>query len=213
MTSDVLERASRSTRHALERVLRAGENPAQEALIARTLNAVADALPYINERTAGDAAGEPSSYDVLLRILEQPEVLDALRARNPLAPALVRGLRGREELLQAEGGGVSAQDAAMLLGITRQSVDNRRRANRLIGLSLGRRGYVYPVWQFVEGGTLQGLDDVLACLQRFTPWMQAHFMTTGDARLAGQTPLGALREGRIADACRAAQAFGEHGSA
>lgn len=211
--ADLLEHAPQSTVHAVERVLRAGKNTAQEALITRTLNALADAVPHISARTAGDAAGETSGYDVLLRILEQPEVLATLRQQNPLAPALVRGLRGREELLQAEGGTISADKAAKLLGITRQSIDNRRRANKLIGLSLGRHGYVYPVWQFTQDGTLAGLTEVLAALDRFTPWMQAQFMITGDARLGGGTPLAALREGRVADVLGAAHAFGEHGAA
>ena len=206
-------RAPRSTRGAVLRVLQAGTNRAHAALIARTLNAVADAIPHISARAAEDAAGESSSYDVLLSILEQPEVLAALRRENPLAPALVRGLRGREEILRAEGGTVGAREAAGLMGMTRQSVDNRRRANRLIGLSLGRRGYAYPVWQFAEGGTVGGLEAVLDVLRGFSPWMQAQFMLTGDARLGGQTPLAALRSEQVESVLRAAAGFGEHGAA
>lgn len=211
--SDLLDRAPRSTVRAVERVLQAGKNTTQEALITRMLNALADAVPHMSPHAAGDAVGEASGYNVLLRILEQPEVLAALHEQNPLAPAFVRGLRGREELLQAGGGAVGANEAASLLGVTRQSVDNRRRANQLIGLSLGRRGYVYPLWQFTQDGTLTGLTDVLAALQRFSPWMQAQFMTTGDARLGGVTPIHALQGGRIQDVLKAAEAFGEHGAA
>ncbi|HEY8746108.1 MAG TPA: hypothetical protein VIU62_23705 [Chloroflexota bacterium] len=210
--ADLLAQAPQSTAQAIARVLRASKNTAQQALVTRALNAVADAVPRMDTRAAGDAAGEASSYGVLLRLLEQPEVLAALRVESPLAPALVRGLQGREELLQAEGGTITASEAARLLHVTRQSVDNRRRGNRLIGLSLGRRGYAYPVWQFAESGTLTGLEDVLGDLKHFGPWMQAHFMTTGDRRLDGVTPLHALRDGRIQDVRRAARAFGEHGA-
>jgi hypothetical protein len=136
-----------------------------------------------------------------------------LREQNPLAAALVRGLEGREELLQAEGGTATASEAARLLHLTRQSVDNRRRGNRLIGLGLGRRGYAYPIWQFAESGALPGLEDVLSDLKHCSPWMQTHFMTTGDQRLDGATPLQALREGHVQDVRRAAHAFGEHGAA
>ena len=211
--SDLLAQASQSTAQAVARVLRAGQNTAQQALVTRVLNAVADTVPWMGVRAAGDAAGEASSYGVLLRLMEQPEVLAVLREQSPLAPALVRGMEGREELLQAEGGTATASEAARLLHVTRQSVDNRRRANRLIGLSLGRRGYAYPVWQFAENGTLTGLEDVLGDLKRFSPWMQAHFMTTGDPRLDGVTPLQALRDGSVHDVRRAAQVFGEHGAA
>ena len=213
VATDLLAQAPPSTAHAVARVLRAGKNATQTALVTRALNAVADAVPQMGASDAGDAVGEASSYGVLLRLLEQPEVLAALRDQSPLTPALVRGLHGREELLQAEGGTVSATEAARLLHVTRQSVDNRRRGNRLIGLSLGRRGYAYPVWQFAENGTLVGMEDVLGDLKRFSPWMQAHFMTTGDRRLDGVTPLRALREGRVQEVRRAARAFGEHGAA
>lgn len=212
MTAELLDQAPPSTVIAMARLVRAIKSPAHAALITRSMNAVADAVPSISVDQAQDAAGGATNYDVLLSILEQPEVLDALRRHNPLASALVRGLHGREELLQAEGGAVTAREAARLLGVTRQSVDNRRRAHRLIGLSLGRRGYAYPVWQFAEGGLLPGLDAVLAALARFSPWMQAQFMVTGDVRLGGQTPLGALRAGQIDRVVRAAVAFGEHGA-
>jgi hypothetical protein len=211
--SDLLAQAPQSTARAVARVLGASKNTAQQALVTRALNAVADAVPQMGVGDAGDAAGEASSYGVLLRLLEQPEVLAALREQSPLAPALVRGLQGREELLQAGGGTITASEAARLLHVTRQSVDNRRRGNRLIGLSLGRRGYAYPVWQFTESGTFTGFEDVLGDLKHFSPWMQAHFMTTGDRRLDGVTPLDALRDGRVQDVRRAAQAFGEHGAA
>jgi hypothetical protein len=211
--AELLAQAPPSTAQAVERILRAGKSTAQQALVTRALNAIADAVPRIGDHAAGDVAGEASSYDVLLRLLEQPEVLATLRDQRPLAPALVRGLEGREELLQAGGGTITAEEVARLLHLTRQSVDNRRRGNRLIGLNLGRRGYAYPLWQFTESGTVPGLEDVLRDLKGFSPWMQTHFMATGDERLDGITPLRALRDGRVRDVRRAAQAFGEHGAA
>jgi len=70
--SDLLDRAPRSTVRAVERVLQAGKNTTQEALITRMLNALADAVPHMSPHAAGDAVGEASGYNVLLRILEQP---------------------------------------------------------------------------------------------------------------------------------------------
>src|SRR5690348_9833174 len=93
--SDVLAHAPQSTAQAVTRVLRASKNAAQEALVTRALNAIADAVPQMGAHAAGDAAGAASNYGVLLRLLEQPEVLAALSDQSPLAPALVRGLQGR----------------------------------------------------------------------------------------------------------------------
>jgi len=128
--SDLLAQAPQSTAQAVARVLRASKNTAQQALVTRALNAVADALPGMGARAAGDAAGEASSYGVLLRLLEQPEVLAALREQDPLAPALVRGLQGREELLQAEGGTITASEAARLIPNRLDRVVNGRTPQR-----------------------------------------------------------------------------------
>jgi hypothetical protein len=39
--------------------------------------------------------------------------------------------------------------------MSRQAVEKRRKAGRLIGVSLGRRGFGYPAWQFAERGRLR----------------------------------------------------------
>ena len=139
--------------------------------------------------------------------------LAVLRQQDPLAPARLRGLREREKLLQVEGGTVGVDEAAALLGISRQAVDKRRRAGKLIGLTLGRRGYMYPVWQFSQGGTLPGLEEVLTELRGHDPWMQAIFMLSENTRLSGQAPLHELRHGHVDDVRRAARMLGEHGAA
>jgi hypothetical protein len=167
----------------------------------------------MDERALGDAAGAPSDYAVLLRALEQPEALAVLRQQDLLAPARLRGLREREKLLQAEGGTVGVDEAAALLGISRQAVDKRRRAGKLIGLTLGRRGYVYPVWQFSQGGTLPGLEEVLTELRGHDPWMQTIFLLSENTRLSGLVPLHELRHGHVDEVRRAARMLGEHGAA
>jgi hypothetical protein len=103
---------------------------------------------------------------------------------------------------------------AKLLGISRQAVDKRRRAGKLIGVSLGKRGYAYPIWQFGGGhGTLHGLEDVLEAMSEFGPWTQYAFMIGGNYRLNGETPLACLRRGEVEPVVRAASAYGEHGAA
>jgi len=91
---------------------------------------------------------------------------------DPLAEARLAGLRSKTFLLQAEGGAVPVEEAAAMLGLTRQAVDRWRRAGKLIGLTMGRRGYLYPAWQFGEHGTIPGLEETLAALDSFGPWSQ-----------------------------------------
>jgi hypothetical protein len=119
----------------------------------------------------------------------------------------------RQKLLEAEGGSISADEVAKLLSISRQAVDKRRRSGRLIGVTRGRHGYAYPIWQFDETGTISGLEDVLSKLHQHDPWMQMIFMLSPNSRLQGRSPLAVLREKNIDAVLTAASAYGEHGAA
>ena len=143
------------TLEAAARVLRvAGSDPLRGALLTRVLNALAHSTEEMGERALSEAAAAPSDYAVLLRMLEFPEVLEALLGEDPLADARLKGLEARRGLLEAEGGTFSADEVARLLGISREAVSQRRRAGRLLALSTGRRGYRYPAWQFGESKSL-----------------------------------------------------------
>jgi hypothetical protein len=122
-------------------------------------------------------------------------------------------LRTSKALLDAEGGAVGVQEVANLLGLSRQAVNKRRRNGTLLAVSLGRRGYLYPVWQFATGGVLPGLRGVLEDLKGHDSWMQLAFMLNPSPCLEGESPLAELRRGNI-DAVRvAARSYGEHGPA
>ena len=170
--------------------------------IADVLRALSQVAASV-ETSSRDDAG--SGYNALIQFLEQPEVLDALRRQDPLLPAHVRGLRLRELLLADEGGACTTKEFAEAVGVTRQAIDKRRKVGTLIGLRLGRRGYVYPIWQI----GLDGLGDVLAELQDYDPWTQLAFMLSPNSRLDGELPLEVLRAGEIARAIEAAQLYGE----
>jgi hypothetical protein len=72
---------------------------------------------------------------------------------------------------------------------------------------------VYPVWQFSQGGTLPGLEEVLTELRGHDPWMQVIFMLSENTRLSGLAPLHELRHGHVDEVRRAARMLGEHGAA
>jgi hypothetical protein len=214
ISPELMRSSSSSVIEASERVLRAGQAPGKSAFIARAMNALAALTDELDEETLADAAGASSDAQALLKALDQPEVYAALRAHDPLLPARIRGIGARQRLLEAEGGALSAAEAATLLGITRQAVDKRRRAGTLIGLQAGKRGYLYPRWQFTtDGVSLSGLPELLADLAEFSPWMQAGFILSPNLRLNNARPIDALRDGSIDSVRQAAQSYGEHGAA
>jgi len=151
---------------------------------------------------------------VLVTALSSGELLDELKSFEPLAPAFIRGIEAQRRLLEEYGGILTAQQAGEILGISRQSVDKRRRAHTLLPLTTGRHGYRYPAWQFTKSGAvLSGVEDVLQALGPHDEWMQAAFFASENPRLANRTPIEMLKAGELKQVIGAAQAYGEHGAA
>ena len=114
-------------------------------------------------------------------------------------------------LLQAEGGVANSEEFGRLLGgISRQAVDKRRRSGRV--LALRERGdWLYPRWQIADGQALAGLEEVLDVLteREHDPWAMLIFFLRTDTALEGESPLAALRFGRVEAAVEAARGYGE----
>jgi hypothetical protein len=133
---------------------------------------------------------------------------------DPLAKARFRGVLAMRQVLGADGGTLSGQEVADLLRITRQAVDKRRKAGRLLAVETPKRGHLYFGWQFTDAGQeLPGLVDVLKALAEHDPWARARFFLSGNARLRGKRPLDLLRAGvgNLDRVLLAAGAFAQHG--
>jgi hypothetical protein len=200
----------RSLLEATAGVLKLGkEKEINEVYLTRALNAITHSVehtPLINPSAAS------SDYEVLLRVLEAPESLSLLLRDDPLASARLRGLKAKQQLVEANGGCIKTEAVAEILGISRQAVDKRRSAGKLIGLSRGKHAYLYPIWQFKERSLIEGLEQILVELQDYDPWMQVVFMLEPSLRLEGKTPLEALNSKQLDRVLSAARAFGEHGA-
>jgi hypothetical protein len=160
------------------------------------------------------SASASTDYELLLSALSFPESLELLQKDDPLVEAKLRGLRIKQELLEAEGGCISVVEAAAILGISRQGVDKRRRNGQLIGIPKGKSKYLYPRWQFdeVKNTTITGLESVLGHLKNFDPWMQLSFILNPHLGLDDQTPLSLLLAGNLEPVMAIAISFGKHGS-
>lgn len=185
-----------SLQEAARRVLQvAQKQPIHSVFLTRALNAL---VGLIQSQDLVDVTSASNDYELLLSILQTPEAIALLSASDPLATAKLKGLEIKQQLVSAQGGCISSEQAGRHLGISRQAVDKRRRNGKLVGLSRGKGSYLYPVWQFASSGTtLPGLETVLEQLSSFDPWMQAAFFLNPNSRLNHQTPLEMLRLGEI----------------
>lgn len=204
-----IDKAPVSLVDAVTRTLEAGGSPLLGAFLTRSMNALARLARGLDDSALGEAVSSPSDYETLVRALEAPGALESLRREDPLLAAKLRGLRNREQLLSREGEPLTADQAAQALGITRQGVDKRRLAGRLLAVSTGRRGYRYPSWQFTSEGVLPELEAILELLADHDPWMKLAFFVNANAALSGETPLAELRRGNSEPVKRAARLYGE----
>lgn len=192
---------------ALHALQVAADNRACEPFVRRSLNALASVSATASRHALSDAVGASTDAGAVLKVFGSPEVLSQAASANPLAAAQLRGIEAKLDLLAAEGGAVSAEEFGEMIGISRQSVSNRRAAGRLLAVEAGRRGYRYPVWQTRDGQTLPGLERVIEPLHNRDPWLRLAFMLGPNPGLGDRTPLDLLRAGDIERATAAADWF------
>jgi hypothetical protein len=117
-----------------------------------------------------------------------------------LALALARGLESRQQLADAEGGSLSSDEVARLLGMSKTAVLKRRDAGKLLAWHEERlKTARFPRWQFDDHGrVLDGLPDVLhrlAANERLDDWARVLFFLQNRSDLDGKRPLDRLRAG------------------
>jgi hypothetical protein len=186
------------------------KHPGFYARILRAYQRLESDLP---DNLIDEATAAPTDYLVAVEALSAAPEIAQLSADDPFVAARFRGLKRKQQMLEAAGGALTSGQVAEVLGISRQAVDKRRAANQLLALTQGRRGYSYPSFQFDDGKTIAGLEEVLGQLRELDPWMQLVFFTTPHERLGGQTPLEMLKEGLLDEVKAVARGYGEQGAA
>lgn len=121
------------------------------------------------------------------------------RPDRALDRAVARGLAVHEEAKQADGGHISADQAARILHLSKTSVLEKFRKGQLLGWrETKQRAVRFPLWQFQGGDILGGLPEVLAILSQspqIDDWGRVMFFLNRRNSLGGKRPLDALREG------------------
>ena len=201
-----IAKAPKSTQKAISKIIKTSD---REPLKAAFLNRVIEGLIEIADSSdLVDITAANSNYEVLLAALQTPEALSLLSKRDPLAKAKLRGLKLKQQLIEAEGGCGSSEEIAEMLGVSRQAINQRRQRGKLIGLPRGKGKYLYPLWQLTDTGkTLAGLETVLEQLSEVDPWTQVTFFLNPNLRLNNKTPLEMLQMGEIEPVVNSATAF------
>jgi hypothetical protein len=198
--------------HFLTSTLRQFTTTKHPAFYTRILRAVKSLEDDLTNALIDEATAAPTDHLVMLEAVSSAPWVSELTSDDPLVAAKLRGLNLRQQMLKTSGGALTSERVADVLNISRQAVDKRRASNQLLALTQGRRGYSYPSFQFDEGKTLKGLEDVLGKLSAIDPWMQLSFFTRPNERLGGSTPIEALREGKVDDVVNLASGYGEQGA-
>ena len=207
-----IEAPRESAHRFLERGLREIAETKHPAFQSRILRAFINLEEDLPTRTIDEATAAPTDLMVALEAITSAPGTFQLLKDDALLAAKVRGLNRKKQMLDASGGALSSQQVAEVLGISRQAVDKRRASSQLLALTQGRRGYSYPRFQFEEGNTVAGLEEVLARMKGLDGWMQLVFFTSPNERLEGKTPIASLRQGLASEVASVASTYGEQGA-
>lgn len=186
-------------------------DPVRKIFLERAFEALIEISKNLPSGTLEETAAQRSDLLVLFRALRSPELLPELEQYEPLASPYLRGLEAQQELLKRAGGMMTGEEVANMLGISRQAVDKRRQAQKLIAIPQGQRGFGYPVCQFEARGPVPGLEQMLRSLAA-DGWSQLTFLLSPNSALEDRTPLEVLGQGHVAAVIEAASVFGEHGA-
>ena len=140
-----------------------------------------------------EALAAPTHSGSVARLLADDAAGEALRAPRPAGRRHRPRRRGSGASGEAAGGLLAADTVGRLLGITRQAVDKRRGAGKLLALRI-RGDWHYPAAQFsTDGEVLDGIAELVAAMPEAGPWSVLDFLLAPDAALGGRSPLAAMR--------------------
>jgi hypothetical protein len=152
---------------------------------------------------------EPDEISVLASLLEKEWLVTSVEMDDPLRGARIRGLRMRQELLKAAGGGLRPSDVSELLGITTSGVTKKRSRNQILAVDLPGGDWVYPQVQFSTSGIIEGLGDVLAAFHPATePWTRLNVLMGSVEGYDAANVFELLQAGEVQEAINIAATYG-----
>jgi hypothetical protein len=160
---------------------------------------------------AGPVTAAPQNLVRLTEIAFRQEYPVA-KADNRLANAMARGITARRKLMEADGGSLSAEEAARELGLSKTAILKRYHKGRIIAWREERQNAArFPVWQFQDHKVLHGLEEVLQILNagsRLDDFGRMLFFLSNWGFLGKKRPVDCLRAGEVNKVLQAAGGYG-----
>jgi hypothetical protein len=103
---------------------------------------------------------------------------------------------------------LSSDAFAQRLGVSRETVNQKRKRCEVLGLDGNARGFRYPEWQLIHGRPIPRLRELFARLEN-DAWAVYRFLTTPQAALGGKTGVDALRDRQTDQVLEVAQALSQ----
>lgn len=149
------------------------------------------------EEVLADALANPSVRGGLVKLLTETSAeTDHSPATRLREKALARGLAEKESLRERAGGFKPTAWVGEHLGISRQAVDKRRKAGRLLAVAAADGTFAYPMCQFTPDGVVPGLEEALAAFEVESPWERLSALVNPAPALGGKSVLTVLGTSR-----------------
>ena len=184
----------------------AGLGQAQRTFLTRSVEAITR-MAGMDEAAAMRALEAPTDVGTLAYAVSAAAAAPSIAQLDPEAALLAEGARLKSDLLERAGGALGVGQVASLLRVSRQAVDKRRKAGKLIAVPAGE-DYAYPACQFTDEGVVAGLDKALGVMPIQDPWMRLEWLLTEDDVLEGSSPLAALKSDSVREVVELAAGHG-----
>jgi hypothetical protein len=160
---------------------------------------------------AGPVIAAPQNL-VRLTVLAFNQEYPVAKADNRFVNAMARGITTRRKLMEEEGGSLSAEEAAQVLGISKAAILKRYHKGQIIAWREERQNAArFPVWQFKDNKVLDGMKEALHILNsgsRLDDFGRMLFFLSNMGFLGKKRPLDCLRVGEINKVLQAAEGYG-----
>lgn len=181
----------------------------RSALFTRMLRELPRMISAMTPEQIMLALSSPTDAGALIRAFANTVASDkSIGMLDPAAEPILRGAERKRELLEHAGGTYGTSELTQLLGVSQQAIDQRVRRGKLLAIRTPSGDLRFPKVQFLDTGTIPGLEKVLSAFNIESPWTRLAILLSADDAVGGQRIIDALRRGQIEQVLDAVSSYG-----